>query len=476
MKIDGISTEYRDGVNEVSLVVNAAVDELLSALGADKVLIAERIPVRNRADAAGLAPVTPIALVLPRTTKDVAAALVICHRHGQPVVTQGGLTGLAGGAHPGKDEVAISLEKMVGVEEVDISSGTLTALAGTPLQVVQQAAEAAGLMCGIDLGARGSCTIGGNVSTNAGGNQVVRYGMTRKSVLGLEVVTADGTVVRSLNKMIKNNAGYDWTQLFIGSEGTLGIVTRVTLMLHPRPANIRSALIAVGSTADALTVLRRLERLLPSGLLVFEAMWSEFYDIATTTISVAPPLERGKDLYLLIEAPMGPNDEAFETVLAEIYETGLILDAVVAKSEGERKSLWALRESVYEYDRHFGKGVAFDVSIPLDRMNDAITAFRQQIPAAFSGVTWVAFGHLADSNLHLTVIPDEFTPASQHAIEELVYNQTKALGGSVSAEHGIGRSKRPYLGMTRTPPELALMAALKQKLDPTDILNRGRVL
>ena len=460
----------------MSVVVNAAVDELLAALGPDKVLTGDKIPVRNHADAAGLEPVAPIALVLPRTTEDVADALAICHRHGQPVVTQGGLTGLAGGAHPGKDEVAISLEKMVGIEEVDLSSGTLTALAGTPLEVVQQAAEAAGLMCGIDLGARGSCTIGGNVATNAGGNQVIRYGMTRKNVLGLEVVKADGTVVRSLNKMMKNNAGYDWTQLFIGSEGTLGIVTRVTLALHPRPANIRSALVAVNSTTDAIAVLRRLERMLPSGLLVFEAMWSEFYDIATTMVGVTPPLEQGKDLYLLIEAPMGKDDDAFDMVLADIYETGLILDAVVAKSEAERKNLWALRESVYEYDRHFGKGVAFDVSIPLDRMNDAVIAFRQQIPAAFSGVTWVAFGHLADSNLHLTVIPAELTPASYRAIEKLVYDQTKALGGSVSAEHGIGRCKRPYLGMTRTPPELALMAAVKQTLDPTEILNRGRVL
>ncbi|MDQ2634243.1 MAG: FAD-binding oxidoreductase [Pseudomonadota bacterium] len=458
-------------------MTNAAVDELVAALGPAKVRTGPDIPARNRADAAGMEPAQPLALVLPASTDDVSTALAICHRHGQPVVTQGGLTGLAGGAHPGKDEVAISLEKMVGVEEVDLSSGTLTALAGTPLQVVQQAAEAAGLMCGIDLGARGSCTIGGNVATNAGGNQVLRYGMTRKNVLGLEVVKADGTVVRSLNKMMKNNAGYDWIQLFIGSEGTLGIVTRVTLALHPRPVGVRSALVAVGSTSDALAVLRRLERALPAGLLVFEAMWNEFYDIATKTVGVAAPLERGRDLYLLIEAPMGAGGgDLFDTVLAGLYEEGLVLDAVVAKSEAERRNLWALRESVYEYDRHFGKGVAFDISIPLDRMNDAINAFRQEIPAAFAGVTWVAFGHLADSNIHLTVIPAEFTDASHHAIEEVVYSRTKALGGSVSAEHGIGRAKRPYLGLTRTPPELALMAAVKQALDPIQILNRGRVL
>ncbi len=455
---------------------NTAVDELLAALGPEKVRVGSQVPLRNHADSAGLETTAPIALVLPRTTEDVSTALAICHRHRQPVVTQGGLTGLAGGAHPCEGEIAISLEKMVGVEEVDLSSNTLTALAGTPLQIVQQAAEAAGLMCGIDLGARGSCAIGGNVATNAGGNQVLRYGMTRKNVLGLEVVTADGTVVRSLNKMMKNNAGYDWTQLFIGSEGTLGIVTRVVLALHPRPVGVRSALLAAGSTSDAIAALRRMERSLPSGLLVFEAMWREFYDIATNTMGVPAPLERGRDVYLLVEAPTGTDADVFETVLGDILESHLIEDAVVAKSESERRTFWALRESVYDYGRHFGQGVGFDISIPLDRMGDAIDAFRNDIPTTFSGVTWVAFGHLADSNIHLQVIPSAFDFNTQKSIEELVYERTRALGGSISAEHGIGRAKRPYLGMTRTGPELSLMATIKRALDPEDILNRGRVV
>jgi len=455
---------------------NSAVDDLLAALGPERVRSGSQIPLRNHADSSGLELAAPIALVLPRTTEDVSTALAICHRHRQPVVTQGGLTGLAGGAHPGEGEVAISLEKMVGVEEVDLNSNTLTALAGTPLQIVQQAAEAAGLMCGIDLGARGSCTIGGNVATNAGGNQVLRYGMTRKNVLGLEAVTADGTIVRSLNKMMKNNAGYDWTQLFIGSEGTLGVVTRVVLALHPRPIGVRSALLAAGSTSDAIAALRRLERSLPSGLLVFEAMWREFYDVATTTMDVPAPLERGRDVYMLVEAPTGADPDVFETALGDIFDSRLIEVAVVAKSEGERRSFWALRESVYDYGRHFGKSVGFDISIPLDRMDDAIAAFRGEIPMTFPGVTWVPFGHLADSNIHLQVIPQAFDYATQKSIEELVYKHTRALGGSISAEHGIGRAKRPYLGMSRTEPELALMATIKRALDPENILNRGRVL
>ncbi len=249
---------------------------LLAALGPDRVRVGDDIPVRNHADASGLKPTPPHALLLPRSTEDVATALRICHEHRHPVVTQGGMTGLAGGAHPQAGEIALSLERMAGVEEVDEASGTLTALAGTPLAVIQKAAEDAGFMCGIDLGARGSCTIGGNIATNAGGNQVLRYGMARRNVLGLEVVLSDGRVVRSLNKMLKNNAGYDWTQLFIGSEGTLGVVTRVVLGLHPRPQGVQTAFCAAEGFPAALAILRALERRFPGRLLVFEGMWREF--------------------------------------------------------------------------------------------------------------------------------------------------------------------------------------------------------
>jgi FAD/FMN-containing dehydrogenase len=455
----------------------SAVDDLLATLGPDLVRTGADIPQRNLTDAAGLPPQPPLALVLPRRTEDVAAALRICHAHGQPVVTQGGMTGLAGGATPGAGEVALSLERMVGIEEVDPSSGTLTALAGTPLQLIQQAAEEVGLMCGIDLGARGSCSIGGNVATNAGGNQVLRYGMTRKNVLGLEVVKADGEIVRSLNKMTKNNAGYDWTQLFIGSEGTLGIVTRVVLALQARPLGVQTAVLAAGSTADAIAILRAAERGLPGGLLVFEAMWHEMYEIATTTIGVPAPIERGHELYLLVEAPTGEaGPEPFEAFLGDLYEKGLVIDAVVAKSRAERDRFWALRESVYEYKRLIPNEINFDISFPLDRMEEAVARLRQVIPAAFPDAIYAIFGHLADSNIHVNVMPPEKSAEVKKAVESVVYDCTASLGGSVSAEHGIGRHKRPYLFMSRSAPELALMATIKQALDPKGILNPGRVL
>jgi FAD/FMN-containing dehydrogenase len=454
-----------------------AIPALLAALGPDRVRVGADIPVRNHADASGLVPTPPQALLLPRSTEDVATALRICHEHHQPVVTQGGMTGLAGGAHPQAGEVALSLERMAGVEEVDEASGTLIALAGTPLAVIQRAAEDAGFMCGIDLGARGSCTIGGNIATNAGGNQVLRYGMARRNVLGLEVVLADGRVVRSLNKMLKNNAGYDWTQLFIGSEGTLGVVTRVVLGLHPRPQGLQTALCAVDGFPAALRILRALERRFPGRLLVFEGMWREFMDVATGPGGLPRPFEADHDLCLLIEAAMGedgPDD--FAAFLGDMYESGLVQDALVAQSQADRAKFWAYRESPYEYGRYLPKNIGFDVSIPLARMPDAIEALRQRIPERWPDAIHVAFGHIADSNIHVTVARKDMDVAVYRAIEGVVYDIVAELGGSISAEHGIGRNKRPYLHISRTEPELALMTTLKQALDPQGLLNPGRVL
>src|SRR5918994_5082671 len=309
--------------------MSTVIEALAEALG-DQVRVGADIPLRNHADASGLEPTPPQALILPRSTSDVATALRICHAYQQPVVTQGGLTGLAGGGHPQAGEIALSLERMSGIEEVDPASATLTALAGTPLAVVQKAADEAGFLCGIDLGARGSCTIGGNIATNAGGNQVLRYGMARRNTLGLEVVLADGTVVRSLNKMLKNNAGYDWTQLFIGSEGTLGVITRVVVGLHPKPQGLQTALCAVSGFEDALAVLRGFQRAHPGRLLVFEAMWREFMTVATRICGRPAPFEAEHDVTLLIKADMGEDPggtEIFSTILGDFYERNFIMDA-----------------------------------------------------------------------------------------------------------------------------------------------------
>jgi FAD/FMN-containing dehydrogenase len=454
--------------------MDACIAELIATLGADLVKTGADIPVRNSFDQTKMEPILPAALILPRTTEHVAKALKICNAHKRAVVTQGGMTGLAAGAHPREGEIALSLERMVGIEEVDTAAGTITALAGTTLQTIQEAAEQAGFFCAIDLGARGSCTIGGNVSTNAGGNQVLRFGMTRKNILGLEVVLADGEIVRSLNKMMKNNAGYDWTQYFIGAEGTLGVITRVVVMLQPKPSDIQTAVVAVTNTEAAIRLLRRAQGALPGGLLVFEAMWSEFYQIATGIMGVNAPVSPDHELAILMEAPGTRED--FEAFLATAYEEGLLLDAAIAQSRGERDRMWALRESVYEHYKYLPKQVGFDISIPISRMEEAVQALRVELPDVMPGTIFVIFGHLADSNIHVNVMPPEMPAGMKARIEHIVYQITARLGGSVSAEHGIGQTKRPYLALSRTEAELALMRRIKTALDPNGVLNPGRVL
>jgi FAD/FMN-containing dehydrogenase len=459
--------------------MTGVLSALLAELGPDVVRTGDAIPARNRQDAAGGAPTVPLALVLPRGTGEVSAALRICHAHGQPVGPQGGMTGLAGGAHPAEGEVALSLERMTGIEELDLDAGTLTALAGTTLQTIQQAADEAGFLCGIDLGARGSCSIGGNVATNAGGNQVLRYGMARRSVLGLEAVLADGTVLCSLNKMLKNNAGYDWTQLFIGSEGTLGVVTRVVLALHPKPAGIETALVAVRSMAEAVALLRAAERRLPRGLMVFEAMWADFIAVAVERLGLAPPFDKTHPLLLLIETPGdgGPGGrEALEEFLAAELEAGRVSDALIAQSGQDRARFWAYRESPYEYRRILPPVVGFDIAIPIGSMGEAARVMKADLAARFPGLIQVYFGHVADSNLHLIATRDDIDAALKKAVEEVVYAHVAAFGGSISAEHGVGRLKRPYLTLSRSAPELALMRRIKAALDPAGILNQGRIL
>ncbi|WP_210496541.1 FAD-binding oxidoreductase [Microvirga antarctica] len=453
---------------------------LIDALGPERVLTDALVSVRNTADAASLPPLRPAALVRPESTAEVATCLRICNTLHQPVVIQGGMTGLAGGAHPQPGEIALSLERMVGIEEIDTQSGTLTALAGTTLAAIQDAAAEAGFLYGVDLGARGTCTIGGNVATNAGGNQVLRYGMTRRNVLGLEVVLADGRVLRSLNKMLKNNAGYDWPQAIIGSEGTLGVITRVVVSLHPRPTGIQSALLAVGSVADAVSLLRRFDALLPGRLLVFEAMWREYMTVTVERAGLTRPFPGDPDLTILIEAAMGEDGssgaDAFAETLGLLLDEGLVTDAVVAQSQADRQRFWAYREANYAFGRLLPKGAHFDVSIPLARMGEAVARLRAEVAARWPSAIPIVFGHLADSNLHIGIYTPDFDAAMGRAINKSVYAIVADTHGSVSAEHGIGTLKRPYLPLSRSETEIAVMQAIKHTLDPHAILNRGRVL
>jgi FAD/FMN-containing dehydrogenase len=421
---------------------------------------------------------TPIAVLTPSSTRDVSTILRLCHAAHQPVVPWGGKTGLVdGGVADGA--LALSLERMNRVEDVDALGATMTVEAGCVLQAACDAADAKGLFFPLDLGARGSATIGGNISTNAGGNRVIRYGMTRDMVLGLEVVLADGTVLSSLNRLIKNNAGYDLKQLFIGSEGTLGVVTRAVLRLRPRPVSQSTAFVAVDAFDRLPRFLRRMERMLGGTLSAFEVMWDDFYTLVTRPPAKGrPPIPHGRPYYVLMEALAGDQleDQArFERVLTSALEDGDIVDAVIAKSQAERDQMWALRDDVVQLARNSPIFV-FDVSLCMVDMEGYIADIRRALAARWPGSTLVVFGHLGDGNLHVIAGVGEAGAEARHAVEAIVYGALRERGGSISAEHGIGLEKRPYLGWSRGVEEIALMRSLKQMLDPRNILNPGKVL
>lgn len=444
-------------------------DLLARELG-DMISTGDAIAPRFTHDWAGLPPVRPLALARPRNTAEVAAILRLCNEHGIPVVPMGGLTGISGGAHPRADALALSLDRLNTIEEIDTDMGTLTAGAGVVLEVAQNAAADRGLMLGIDIGARGSCQLGGVLATNAGGNQVIRYGMAKDHVLGLEAVLADGTILTSMNKMLKNNAGLDLKQLFIGSEGLLGVITRVVLRLQPRPTFTATAFVGC---ADPVALLPRARGPM---LTSFEVMWPSFFDFMSKGAGHASPLAGKHHAYVILEAS-GFDETApramLETVLEAALDDGLIEDAVIANSAREERALWAVRESVSEYGTILGPLTPFDVGLPLDRMYEAVATLEAAIAARWPDARALSYGHIGDSNLHLVVnVPDVEQPTKE--IKSLVYGIVRDLGGTVSAEHGIGAIKRDYLSYSRTEAEIATMRAIKAALDPRGILNPGK--
>ncbi|AXK62183.1 FAD-binding oxidoreductase [Burkholderia sp. IDO3] len=453
------------------------VAALRDALGADCVSTGDAIGARHFTNYGEAAGVRPRALLRPRSVDDVSRALAVCTAHRQTVVPQGGMTGLAAGAEPGARDVVLSLERLQGVVEIDADAATVTAWAGTPLEALQQAVDDAGFALGIDLGARGSCQIGGNVATNAGGNRVIRYGTTREQVLGLEVVLADGTVLSSLNKMLKNNAGYDLRQIFVGSEGTLGVVTRVVLRLHPRLAAPSTALCAVRDTAAALALLRA-ARTACSDLLSFEAMWPAFYGyVCEHTPGMRAPLPADDGVKVLIECASGDaaqTAERFEAVLADWLERGLIDDAVLAQNAADAQAFWTVREGLAIDD--LPGLVNFDVGVPPRETAAFIEACDRALKARWPGAHVFFFGHLGDSNLHVCVSAPYAAGERAHDVDAVLYPLVRDAGGSVSAEHGIGRYKRDWLGCSRSDAEIAAMRRLKHAFDPLGLLNPGKVI
>jgi len=422
-------------------------------------------------------PVWPNTVLKPETTEQVSALLKLCHDAGQAVIPWAGKTGLVDSLNDTCGELGLSLERMNAVEEIDELNRSCTVQAGCILQVAAEACAEKGLLLPLDLGARGSATVGGNVATNAGGNRVIRYGMMREMVLGLEVVLADGTVVSSLNKMLKNNTGYDLKQWFIGAEGTLGVITRVVVRLRPLPRSQNTALIACADFDSVTRLLGWLDANTAGTLSAFECMWPSFYNYVTREGSLhRPPLAQGYPYYVLVET-LGSRPEEdlerFEQVLGDAFEQELIVDAVIAKSQAESHAIWEIRDDVLNFMAQ-GPAALFDVSITVDQMAafiGEVEAFMNGIPDSYN----VTFGHLGDSNLHLILGNTKADNFDKSAIENHVYTLVEKYSGSVSAEHGIGLAKREHLDRSRSEEELQLMYAMKRMLDPKNILNPNKV-
>ena len=453
--------------------------DLRAAFDPTTVLTGADIDARYHTDMAGVPVPPPLAVMRPRTTEDVSQFLKICHRARMPVTTQGGMTGLVRATMPQAGEIVLSMERMNAIEEVDTGGGVVVTQTGVPLQRLQERVGEHGFMFPLDLGARGSCTIGGNISTNAGGNRVIRYGMTRDLVLGLEAVLADGTILKGVRKYIKNNTGIDLKQLFVGTEGTLGVVTRAALRIFPAPAEQQVALCALPSFDAVRAFLDRSRARLGGELTAFEVMWNEYYRLTTEHVKgVAAPLPTNHPFYVLLESS-GSDAQRMRDGLEKLLEDALgdeiILDATIASSGAAAAAIWRIRDSSVELGRALGPaGVGFDISLAIDRMESFANTINTAVKKLDKDAYAIVFGHAGDGNLHVNV---KYPPTSDRTeeVSKLVYGITGDFAGSISAEHGIGMLKRPYLKLSRTEEEIETMRTLKRALDPHQILNPGRI-
>ena len=437
-----------------------------------------------------------LAVVRPGSTAEVAAVVQACiaQRARQPlepvsIVPQGGNTGLVMGSTPDHSgrQLVLSLQRMNQVRELDPDNLTLTAEAGCILASVQQQAEAAGYLFPLSLAAEGSCTIGGNLGTNAGGTQVLRYGNARDLCLGLEVVTAQGEVWHGLSGLRKDNTGYDLRNLLIGSEGTLGIITAATLKLYPLPAARLTAWAAVPSLPQALTLLRLAHRHLGAGLTGFELMGQFALSLVDRHLpQLRVPLWRQSPWCVLLENSGHESQaharEQFDRLLEAALEDGCVSDAVVAENLAQAQQLWQVRESIPLAQVAEGLNIKHDISVPVSRIPDFVAATDHLLVQAIPGVRLVNFGHLGDGNLHYNVQAPEtmdaalFLQQHEEQVNHLVFDSVQAFGGSISAEHGVGSLKLTHLEQHKSPVALSMMRAIKQALDPAGLLNPGRVI
>jgi len=427
---------------------------------------------------------TPL-LLKPQTTAEVAEVLRICQQTATKLVTQGGNTGLVGGQIPLDGEVLLSTKRLNRIRALDEKGMTLTVEAGVTLAEVQHIADEKGLLFPLSLASEGSCTIGGNIATNAGGTHVLRYGMTRALVLGLEAVLANGTVLSMLRTLHKDNTGYDLKQLFIGSEGTLGVITAASLRFFPKPDVAVTAFVAVPSPAAAVELLGAMQSQTGGMLSAFELIPRIALDLVTSHIAgTRDPLTDPSPWYVLIEATGGRRADLSGTLeegLAGAIQEGLATDAVVASNTAQAAALWKLRESISESQKREGSSIKHDISVPVAAVPDFLAKAVPAVQSLVPGARAVSFGHLGDGNIHFNFNSpqpgeDQAFLAQWDEVQLRVHDLVKEFGGSISAEHGIGAMKVAGLLRYKSHEELDAMRALKAAFDPNNILNPGKTV
>jgi FAD/FMN-containing dehydrogenase len=467
----------------------SVIDRIRSTIGTHAVLTAAADLEPYVVDWRGVYRGVAAAVVRPANTAEVAAVLKICAESGTPVVPQGGNTGMCGASVPnaGGNEIVLTLARMNKVLDVDPLNNTLTAEAGCVLATIQQAAADAGRLFPLSLGAEGSCQIGGNLSTNAGGVNVLRYGNTRDLVLGVEVVLPDGRIWNGLRGLRKDNTGYDLKHLFIGAEGTLGIITAATLKLFPRPAANATAWMAVRSPEAALQLLALMRRHCNDRITAFELISRHSLELVWKHVpGTRDPIAEPHPWYVLTELADAGNEQVLradlETALEEALQQALVDDVVIAENRTQAQALWHMRESIPEGARQEPVMVyRHDIAVAVGRIPEFIREAQAALEARFPGVRLICFGHLGDGNLHYNAyLPERLrsdaAARDAHDVTETVYDIVQQYGGSFSAEHGIGLSKVAELAHYKDPVELELMRTVKRALDPRGLMNPGKVL
>jgi len=470
----------------MSFLPEAALTELKDLLGPKGFSMESDVLATHNAEARGKFEGHAEIILFPASTEEVAKAVAICAGHDIAIVPQGGNTGRCGGAVASDKQVLINLKRMNRVIEIDDRDFTATVEAGAILQNIQEAAEKQDLLFPLSLGAEGTCQIGGNLATNAGGLNVIRYGNARDLCLGLEVVLPDGTVWNGLSKLRKDNTGYDLRDLFIGAEGTLGIITKATLKLFAQPKHIATAWIAVPSPECAIDLLALARRHTGDGIAAFELISNFAHDLSVTYLpNLTRPLATKTPWHVLIELTSSrPNDD-LETLLVDLLgqavEIGLAVDATLAQSEAQRKNLWAIREGIPEAQGYEGGSIKHDVSVPVSKVAELLKLGMASADALIPGIRPCPFGHVGDGNIHFNftqpaTMDKQAYLAQWESLNSVIHDIVVDLGGSISAEHGIGQLKRDELAHYASVEKLKLLRAIKVAIDPDGRLNPGKVV